>query len=171
MGILKNLFSKKQETTTTPPQEEPRKPKGIIKTQRHKLDNLDAHMEDIMGLVGKNEDYKLSKKAIIDSGLENEKIYEYELHGKTKLLFGGGEAIQALVDDVCIGEIKKGSREKVKKLIESGTIQSIEAEVSGGNYKIVRYDSGRDEYFYDKLEDAFCITIEITYREEIKEDN
>ncbi len=75
------------------------------------------------------------------------------------------------MDDVCIGEIKKGSREKVKKLIESGTIQSIEAEVSGGNYKIVRYDSGRDEYFYDKLEDAFCITIEITYREEIKEDN
>lgn len=71
---------------------------------------------------------------------------------------------------VCIGEIKKGSRAKVKKLIESGTIQKIEAEVSGGNYKIVRYDSGRDKYFYDSLEDAFCITIEITYREEIKED-
>ena len=88
MGILKNLFSKKQETPI--PQEEPRKPKGIIKTQRHKLDNLDAHMEDIMGLVEKNEDYKLSKKAIIDSGLENEKIYEYELSKKAELLLGGG---------------------------------------------------------------------------------
>ena len=173
MGILKNLFSKKQEepTPTQPPQEEPKRPKGIIKTQRHKLDNVEAHMEDIMELVEENEDYKLSKKEIIESGLEDEKIYEYELSGKIELLFGGGvEPIQAFMGDVCIGEIKKGSRAKVKKLIESGTIQKIEAEVSGGNYKIVRYDSGRDKYFYDSLEDAFCITIEITYREEIKED-
>lgn len=69
-----------------------------------------------------------------------------------------------------IGDIKKGSRAKVKKLIESGNIKSVYAEVSGGNYKIVRYDSGRDEYFYDKLEDNFSITIEITYREEIADE-
>ena len=173
MGILKNLFSKKQEepTPTPPPQEEPKRPKGIIKTQRHKLDNVEAHMKDIMELVEENEDYKLSKKALIEDARENEKIYQYELSEKAELLFGGGvEPIQVFVGDVHIGDIKKGSRAKVKKLIESGTIQKIEAEVSGGNYKIVRYDSGRDKYFYDSLEDAFCITIEITYREEIKED-
>ena len=92
MGILKNLFSKKQEepTPTPPPQEEPKRPKGIIKTQRHKLDNVEAHMKDIMELVEENEDYKLSKKEIIESGLEDEKIYEYELCGKIELLFGGG---------------------------------------------------------------------------------
>lgn len=173
MGILKNLFSKKQEepTPTPPPQEEPKRPKGIIKTQRHKLDNVEAHMKEIMKLVEENEDYKLSKKALIEDARENEKIYQYELSEKAELLFGEGvEPIQVFVGDVHIGDIKKGSRAKVKKLIESGTIQKIEAEVSGGNYKIVRYDSGRDKYFYDSLEDAFCITIEITYREEIKED-
>ena len=171
MGILKNLFSKKQEAQTPPPQEEPKRPKGIIKTQRHKLDNVEAHMKEIMELVEENEDYKLSKKALIEDARENEKIYQYELSEKAELLFGGGvEPIQVFVGDVHIGDIKKGSRAKVKKLIESGTIQKIEAEVSGGNYKIVRYDSGRDKYFYDSLEDAFCITIEITYREEIKED-
>ena len=74
------------------------------------------------------------------------------------------------MDEVHIGDIKKGSTARVKKLIESGNIRDVETEVSGGNYKIVRYDSGRDKYFYDSLEDAFCITIEITYREEIKED-
>lgn len=58
---------------------------------------------------------------------------------------------------------------KVKKLLNSGNIQRIDAEVSGGNYKKLRYDSERDKYFYDELEDAFSITIEITYREEIKE--
>ena len=51
--------------------------------------------------------------------------------------------------DVHIGDIKKGSKAKVKKLIDSGTIKSIYTEVSGGNYKRVRYDSGRDEYYYD----------------------
>ena len=122
MGILKNLFSKKQETLkpphkpdytevhteeiarlteespikqeeltpTQPPQEEPKRPKGIIKTQRHKLDNVEAYMKEIMELVEENEDYKLSKKEIIESGLEDEKIYEYELCGKIELLFGGG---------------------------------------------------------------------------------
>ena len=171
MGILKNLFSKKQEAKAQPPQEEPKRPKGIIKTQRHKLENVEAHMKEIMELVEENEDYKLSKKALIEDGRENEKIYQYELSEKAKLLFGGGGgAIQVFVDDVHIGDIKKGSRARVKKLIESGTIRDVETEVSGGHYKIVRYDSGRNEYFYDKLEDAFCITIEITYREEIKED-
>ncbi|WP_286082266.1 hypothetical protein [Parablautia intestinalis] len=171
MGILKNLFSKKQEAKAQPPQEEPKRPKGIIKTQRHKLENVEAHMKEIMELVEENEDYKLSKKALIEDGRENEKIYQYELSEKAKLLFGGGGgAIQVFVDDVHIGDIKKGSTARVKKLIESGNIRDVETEVSGGNYKIVRYDSGRDKYFYDSLEDAFCITIEITYREEIKED-
>ena len=91
MGLFKGLFSKKQEAQPTPPpQTEPVKPKGIIKTQRHKLDNVEAHMDDIMGLVEKNEDYKLSKKAIIDEGRENEKIYEYELSETPTFSIGGG---------------------------------------------------------------------------------
>lgn len=72
------------------------------------------------------------------------------------------------MSDTYIGNIKKGSRAKVKKLLESGTIQRIDAEVSGGNYKILKNVS--DSYIVDELEDAFSITIEITYREEIKEE-
>lgn len=79
----------------------------------------------------------------------------------------GGE-IQVFVSDTYIGDIKKGSRAKVKKLLESGTIQRIDAEVSGGNYKILK--NVNDSYIVDELEDAFSITIEITYREEIKEE-
>ena len=72
------------------------------------------------------------------------------------------------MSDTYIGDIKKGSRAKVKKLLESGTIQRIDAEVSGGNYKILK--NVNDSYIGDELEDAFSITIEITYREEIKEE-
>lgn len=83
------------------------------------------------------------------------------------MLYRGGE-IQVFVSDTYIGDIKKGSRAKVKKLLESGTIQRIDAEVSGGNYKILK--NVNDSYIVDELEDAFSITIEITYREEIKEE-
>ena len=94
MGLFKGLFSKKQEAQPAPPpQTEPVKAKGIIKTQRHKLDNVEAHMDDIMSLAEKNEDFKLSKKAIIDEGRENEKIYQYELSEKDELLFGGGRSL------------------------------------------------------------------------------
>ena len=72
------------------------------------------------------------------------------------------------MSDTYIGDIKKGSRAKIKKLLESGTIQRIDAEVSGGNYKILK--NVNDSYIVDELEDAFSITIEITYREEIKEE-
>ena len=121
-----------------------------------------------MELVEKNEDYKLSKKALIEDVRDDEKIYEYELNATAKCCIGGGGEIQVFVSDTYIGDIKKGSRAKVKKLLESGTIQRIDAEVSGGNYKILK--NVNDSYIVDELEDAFSITIEITYREEIKEE-
>lgn len=170
MGLFKNLFSsKKAEIQTPPPQAEPVKPKGIIKTQRHKLENVEAHMKEIMELAEKNEDYKLSKKALIEEGREDEKIYEYELSETATFCIGGGGEIQVFVHDVHIGDIKKGSRAKVKKLIESGTIKSICTEISGGDYKKL-HDTG-DGYVLDELEDAFSITIEITYREAIEKEN
>ena len=42
------------------------------------------------------------------------------------------------MDDVHIGDIKKGSTARVKKLIESGNIRDVETEVSGGKYKILK---------------------------------
>ena len=83
-------------------------------------------------------------------------------------MYSGGGEIQVFVSYTYIGDIKKGSRAKVKKLLESGTIQRIDAEVSCGNYKILK--NVNDSYIVDELEDAFSITIEITYREEIKEE-
>lgn len=172
MGIFKNLFSKKQEQeapTIQTQKAEAVTPKAVIKSQRHKLENLEAHMEDIMGIVEKNEDYKLSKKALIEDVRDNEMIYEYELFGTTTCSIGGGGEIQVFVSNTHIGDIKKGSRARVKKLLESGTIQRIDAEVSGGNYKLLHETA--DGYELEELEDAFSITIEITYREEIAKEN
>lgn len=173
MGIFSNLFSKKEPPKPqTTPQEE-KKPKAVIKTQRHILTDIEEHMEDIMELADKNEDYKLKKKDLIEDNRTDEKIYQYELSEKAQLFIRGGaeqgEEIQVFVHDIHIGNIKKNSISKVKKLLNSGNIQRIDTEVTGGHYKKLRYDGGRDKYFYDELEDAFSITIEITYREEMKE--
>lgn len=79
------------------------------------------------------------------------------------------EQLQVFVCNTHIGDIKKGGISKVKNLLKKGNIENIWSEVSGGNYKRLRYDAGKDVYYYDKLEKEFSITIEITYKEEITE--
>ena len=82
MGILSKLFSKKQEIQETEKSEveteskevepiEQAKPKNVIKTQKFRLDNLEEHMKDVMEIVDKNEDYKLSKKALIEDCIDD----------------------------------------------------------------------------------------------------
>lgn len=175
MGLFSNLFSKKTTAAVQQPVQMPeeKKPRYIVKTQRFILDNVKDHMEDIMELVDKNEDYKLKKKDLIEDNRTDENIYEYELNEKATIntisCEGGAEQLQVFVRSTHIGDIKKGGISKVKKLLKNGNIQRIDAEVSGGNYKRLRYDAGKDIYYYDELEKEFSITIEITYKEEITE--
>ena len=70
------------------------------------------------------------------------------------------EQLQVFVCNTHIGDIKKGGISRVKNLLKKGNIENIWSEVSGGNYKHLRYD---------ELEKEFSITIEITYKEEIAE--
>lgn len=176
MGLFSNLFSKKN-TVAVQPQPvqmpEEKKPRYIVKSQRFILDNVKDHMEDIMDLVEKNEDYKLKKKDLIEENREDENIYEYELNEKATITTisceGGVEQLQVFVHNTHIGDIKKGGISRVKNLLKKGNIENIWSEVSGGNYKHLRYDAGKDVYYYDELAKEFSITIEITYKEEITE--
>lgn len=85
MGLFGNLFSKKQEVKPQQVQMMEQKKKGIIKEQRHKLENIEEHMEDIMELVDKNEDFKLKKKDFIEDDRTDEKVFEYELNEKATI--------------------------------------------------------------------------------------
>ena len=114
MGLFSNLFSKKN-TAAAQPQPvqmpEEKKPRYIVKSQRFILDNVKDHMEDIMDLVEKNEDYKLKKKDLIEENREDENIYEYELNEKATITpiscEGGVEQLQVFVCNTHIGDIKK----------------------------------------------------------------
>lgn len=175
MGLFGNLFSKKTAAAVQQPVQMPeeKKPRYIVKTQRFILDNVKDHMEDIMDLVDENEDYKMGEKDLIEENREDENIYEYELNGEATInaisCEGGVEQLQVFVYNTHIGDIKKGGVSRVKNLLKKGNIESIWPEVSGGNYKRLRYDAGKDIYYYDELEKEFSITIEITYKEEITE--
>lgn len=165
MGLFGKIFGN-QKTKTEPKKEAVQeKPKTVIKEQRHILENIDAHMETIMEYAEKNDDYKLSKKALIEEGRDGEKIYEFEMWEEAQLNQQPDGAIEATIHGETIGTIKQGSRAKVNKLIKSGNIRNIQAEVSGGNYKILKYLSSHDEYVLDELENQFSITIEISYAE------
>ena len=118
-----------------------------------------------MEYAEKNDDYKLSKKALIEEGRDNEKIYEFEMWEEAQLNKKPDGTIEATIHGETIGTIKQASSAKVNKLIKSGNIRNIHAEVSGGNYKILKYLSSRDEYALDELENQFSITIEISYAE------
>lgn len=125
MGLFSNLFSKKN-TAAVQPQPvqmpEEKKPRYIVKSQRFILDNVKDHMEDIMDLVEKNEDYKLKKKDLIEENREDENIYEYELNEKATITTisceGGVEQLQVFVHNTHIGDIKKGGISRVKNLLK-----------------------------------------------------
>ena len=126
-----------------------------------------------MDLVDENEDYKMKDRDFIDEKQENEKVFQYEINEKATITTisceGGAEQLQVFVHNTHIGDIKKGGISRVKNLLKKGNIENIWSEVSGGNYKHLRYDAGKDVYYYDELEKEFSITIEITYKEEITE--
>lgn len=174
MGLFSILFSKKKVTAAVQPQPvqmPEKKTKGVIKSQRFILDDTENHMKDIMELVDLNEDYKLKKKDLIEDNREDEKIFKYELNTQATITpiscEGGVEQLQVFVYNTHIGNIKKGGMSKVKKLLKNGNIQRIDAEVSGGEYKLLQ--TWDDKYDLVESEKPFSITIEITYREEITE--
>lgn len=173
MGLFSILFSKKKDTAAVQPQPvqmPEKKTKYIVKSQRFILANTEEHMEDIMELVDFNEDYDLKEKDLIEDCREDEKIYKYELNTKAIIApiscEGGVEQLQVFVYNTHIGDIKKGSISRVKNILKKD-VQRIDAEVSGGEYKVLTIWD--DEYDLLETETPFSITIEITYQEEIKE--
>lgn len=173
MGLFSILFSKKKDTAAVQPQPvqmPEKKTKYIVKSQRFILANTEEHMEDIMELVDFNEDYNLKEKDLIEDCREDEKIYKYELNTKAIITpiscEGGVEQLQVFVYNTHIGDIKKGSISRVKNILKKD-VQRIDAEVSGGEYKVLTIWD--DEYDLLETETPFSITIEITYQEEIKE--
>lgn len=146
------------------------------KSENHYVAGTLYHQNEIESLGEENPMYACSKKELIDKGCEDEKIYYYLFFPKTVDLVEDPEnefdpnAIKVVVDSVHIGYIKKGSCARVKKLLHSGNITKIEAEIGGGKYKCLYcdFDEEQDKNIYtlENEESDYFAKVTIKYFEE-----
>lgn len=115
------------------------------------------YKDEIEGIGDENENYTLTKKGIIDEGLEDERIYQYDFYpGKVELVPDpenehDKNAIKVIVDGYQIGHVPADKCAYVHGLLSSGRIRKVDVEIYGGNYKY--YDS--DEEKLEKHEQDF----------------
>jgi hypothetical protein len=146
-----------------------------FKVENHKIAGVSYRQEEIESLGIENPIYEYSKQELIDEGYEDEKIYYYDFFPEKVELIAEPEnefdsnAVKVIVDGVHVGYIKKGSCSHVKKLLQSGTIVSIGAEIHGGKYKYLycEYDEDKDMdvYTLDCDESNYFVTVSIKYQD------
>lgn len=137
------------------------------KEKTYKVTGISHYVKNIMKLASKNDDFKLSKKDMIDEGLEGSRIYEYDFYGtKVKLEPEPDNpydpnAVKVLIDDLHVGHIKAGSCKHILNIINQNRIEKIDFEIGGGKYKYLRYDDEEDKYFIEKGEIPLYIHLNV----------
>lgn len=145
------------------------------KIEKFHVTGTSHYQKEIESLGSENYDFELSKKELIEQGFEDEKIYLYEF-SPTKIELieepdnpHDPNAIKVVIDDVLVGYIKKGSCSHIKKLLHSGKIKKIDADIYGGKYKMLysEFDDEKDKevYYIEKDKSDYYVTIEISIEE------
>ena len=145
----------------------------LYKTENHHVAGTSYRQKEIESLGEENLIYEYSKRELIDEGYEDEKVYYYDFNPYTVELIEEPDnkfdpnAIKVVIDGVHVGYIKKGSCAHVKNLLKSGRIVKIDAEIHGGQYKLLysEYDEekGKEVYEVETGESNYYVTIEIKY--------
>lgn len=142
IGVLLRLKSKNK-ASESHPEPEPETDVHIFSPKEEYFvvgafkfqDELDGFM------IVENEDYSLSKKEMIEQGLEDVRIYEYERqYYKAKLIPEpenefDKNAIAVYIENTKIGYVKRDDQNALSGLSE------INCEIFGGKYKIVEDES------------------------------
>lgn len=116
-----------------------------------KIVGTSFYRDEIEAVGDENENYTLTKKGIIDEGLEDERIYQYDFcPGKVELVpdpenTHDQNAIKVIVDGYQIGHIPAAKCSHVHDLLSSGRIRKVDVEIYGGNYKYYDSDEGKLE--------------------------
>lgn len=134
-------------------------------TKTYKVAGVSYRQREIESLLALNDDYKLSKKKIIDEGMEDEPIYKYEIKEYPVNLVPEPEnkydpnAIKVVISGTHVGYIKKEDLPHIRKEMDSGHIQHVSGIIMGGpSKKVVEDENG--EYQIER--DDFPLYIELT---------
>ena len=138
----------------------------MSKEKIYKVTGVSHYVKNIMSLGFKNDDFKLSKKDMIDEGLEG-RIYEYDFFpGKVELIPEPDNkydpnAVKVVVDNILVGYIKAGSCKHILNIINGNRIEKIDCTIGGGKYKYLGYDYDDDKYYLDKGESSLYVELKI----------
>lgn len=145
-------------------------PSSIAKT--YNVTGIQHYMDNVLSLSYDNPDYEMSKREIIDSGMTDEKIWEYGFYGKNVEVIPEPDnpydprAIKVIIDGKHVGYIKSGACPRLLKVINEKRIRRILCSIGGGRYKEVYEDEENDTYEVEHGETNY--SIKLTVYESVK---
>lgn len=150
-------------------------PEPVPAPKTYRVAGVTHYQENILSMAITNYDYQLSKRELIDEGLMEKRIYEYDFDPLKAELVPEPDnpqdpkAIKVLVDGLHVGYIKSGSCSHLLKVIREGRIKKIDVEMGGGKYKyldVVDYKENGDEiYAIDRGDVPLFVHLSITEAE------
>jgi hypothetical protein len=160
-----------EDTAPMEPVAPPEPPAPTQKTETHKIAGVSFRQEGIQSLAAENADYSKTKKELIEDGLTDEWVNQYDFYlGEVELVPEpdnpqDSKAIKVVASGQHIGYIKSGSCAHIHKLLRSGKILMLTCEIGGGRGKIVREDEnewGKVCYSVEQRNIPFFAKLEIT---------
>lgn len=149
----------------------PAVPKKATTSERVHVRGLDHYTDNIIAVASENPDYDLTKRELIEE-CPDEKVWQYYFNVKGALVPEPDNpydpnAIMVQANGLCIGHVPKGSTGHIRKLMESGRIQSMHLDIGGGKYKEVYEDEDEEgKYEMDRGSRPFSAVLELYLTEE-----
>ena len=163
-GILLIVFSRKMKKTKTSapdpqPEQRPVAPASEaaprpaspapVKTPKPEPENhylTDVNESLILRFAELNDDYKCTKRELVDLGYADESIYKYEMITVPAVV----EEDAVIFQGEAIGRIKAGSLSHVKKMLADPELDHADLVVFGGPHKYISEDvDDNDRYVYE----------------------
>lgn len=168
---LFDLFKKKSKKSILRPVDSPKNIKKDTSIEKHKVTGTSHYINNILKFKIENSYYSDTKKELIEEGLENEKIFEYEFYPDKIELIPEPEnpydpnAIKVVADSLLVGYIKAGSCAHIHNLLKNDRIVKIDYEMGGGNYKYLDCDED-EKYTLEDGNSPYFVDLFITVKNE-----
>lgn len=157
---------------SAPPKKDPPKPSASSELT-FPVAGVSFREKAILALAEESEDYKWTKKEIIDECFTDHKIWRYHWRARPVELIPEPDnpydpnAVKVVVDGAHIGYIKRESCKQILQLLAEDHIRHISCTIGGGPYKAVweEYDDDADKTTYTLERDEFPIWAKVKITE------
>lgn len=169
------FFKKKEKPaktiTFTPEPLPPDPPKPKVKRYSFKVAGISFHEDDIRDqLLFENEDYNMSKKDLIDMGMTDMMIYQFDgLSTNVQLIPEPDnphdpDAIKVITDGIHIGYVPSKETGTIRDLLSANGLM-IGCSFHGGEYKIITEDLDTGKYKLEKGKNNIGAVVTLKYEQ------